>query len=86
MTGSSDSRYLSDLHADLDRSLSSFLYRTGSLTPKGGRSRDAARAAKRAGPAVDMVAAILDDERGVRALAKEIKRLITEDKRRGMGV
>ena len=28
----------------------------------------------------------LDDERRVRALAKEIKRLITEDSRRGLGV
>ena len=28
----------------------------------------------------------LDDERRVRALAKEIKRLITEDRRRGLGV
>ena len=26
----------------------------------------------------------LDDERALRALAKEIKRLITEDKRRGL--
>ena len=34
----------------------------------------------------DEVAAILDDERRVRALAKEIKRLITEDRRRGLGV
>ena len=29
---------------------------------------------------------LLNDERKVRALAKEIKRLITEDKRRGIGV
>ena len=29
---------------------------------------------------------LLDDERTLRALAKEIKRLITEDKRRGLGV
>ena len=28
----------------------------------------------------------LDDERRVRALAKEIKRLITEDTRRGLGI
>ena len=31
-------------------------------------------------------AVFLDDERRVRALAKEIKRLITEDKRRGLPV
>ena len=30
--------------------------------------------------------ALLDDERGMRVLAKEIKRLITEDKRRGLAV
>lgn len=29
---------------------------------------------------------LLDDERTLRALAKEIKLLITEDKRRGLGV
>lgn len=29
---------------------------------------------------------VLDDERTIRALAKEIKRLITEDRRRGLGV
>lgn len=29
---------------------------------------------------------LLDDERAFRALAKEIKRLITEEKRRGLGV
>ena len=29
---------------------------------------------------------ILDDERRVRALAKEIKRLISEDKRRGLAI
>ena len=28
----------------------------------------------------------LDDERRIRALAKEIKRLIGEDRRRGLGV
>ena len=28
----------------------------------------------------------LDDERTIRALAKEIKRLLTEDRRRGLGV
>ena len=32
------------------------------------------------------IAVLLDDERMVRALAKEIKRLITEDKRRGLAV
>ena len=31
-------------------------------------------------------AVFLDDERQLRALAKEIKRLITEDKRRGIGI
>ena len=31
-------------------------------------------------------AVFLDDERRVRALAKEIKHLITEDKRRGIGI
>ena len=29
---------------------------------------------------------VLDDERTIRALAKQIKRLITEDRRRGLGV
>ena len=29
---------------------------------------------------------VLDDERTIRALAKEIKRLIREDRRRGLGV
>ena len=29
---------------------------------------------------------LLDDERGLRALAKQIKGLITEEKRRGLGV
>ena len=28
----------------------------------------------------------LDDERAIRALAKEIKRLLAEDRRRGLGV
>ena len=31
-------------------------------------------------------AVFLDDERTIRALAKEIKRLLTEDRRRGLGV
>ncbi len=91
MSGSQDAE-LSRLRTHLNSCFDSFLRRTSFRTPPG----DVAVVAPRqAGPIADAVsvnvnlmggAVFLDDERRVRALAKEIKRLIVEDKRRGIGV
>ena len=108
MNGSSDPVRLSHLRTELNRSLSSFIQRTSTVTSRLGSRRRLSQAGvgddpprtehaarrRRAGQVVDATRAgsdptggalFLDDERGVRALAKEIKRLIAEDIRRGIG-
>ena len=97
MQADSPSRRLSRLRADAASSLRSFLRQTTlqvavheqTAEPDGRMS--SGRPAPT--PGVDLANAkpmsetiLLDDERRLRALAKEIKRLITEDTRRGLGV
>ena len=90
MPSESSSERLSRLRAEADRSLRSYLQRTtlSALTPTPwgvGVQRAASRApAQSANPPGGMI--LPDNERRLRALAKEIKRLITEDKRRGLAV
>lgn len=78
---------LSRLRADANRSLRSFSMRTGRL-PRDSSERSDGTASGGPSVNVNLVGEVffLDDERRMRSLAKEIKRLITEDRRRGLGV
>ena len=79
--------------SSLESSLSVYLDRFIFATPRGGSRGPVVRAGNVTEPGAISVnvdlkggAIFLDDERRVRALAKEIKRLIGEDKRRGLAV
>ena len=81
------------MRSSLESSLSVYLERFIFATPRGGNRGPAARARDVAESGAVSVnvdlkggAIFLDDERSIRALAKEIKRLIGEDKRRGLAV
>lgn len=81
------------MRSNLESSLSVYLDRFIFATPRGGNRSSAARARDVAESGAVSVnvdlkggAIFLDDERSIRALAKEIKRLIGEDKRRGLAV
>ena len=83
------SERLERLKREVDRSLRLMLGRTPFRLPAKGIERGDAKfvtgqATVRANRLGGI--ALLDDERGMRVLAKEIKRLITEDKRRGLAV
>ena len=91
MAGSEDGVELSQLQAALDRSLVSYLRRLSFAVPRSRSRRTAtSAAASLRGSGVHRGAGgepvFHDDERRLRALAKEIKHLISEDKRRGIGV
>ena len=101
MTSSNDNiELLALLRAEADRSLRLFLQRTAFLTSASAASQTVIRslAASRSPTSVAASDAVNvtvdpmpesvfpDNERRLRALAKEIKRLITEDKRRGLPV
>jgi len=89
MSNRHDRRRLDQLRADLHRVLEPVLRGTDFVLPRSGSGRDATAARRRAsGVAGDLsrVPGSPGDERRIRALAKEIKRLITEDSRRGIGV
>ena len=79
------SEQLARLKEETDRSLRSFLRGTTLSAPTSGTRRGLVRRT-RASDGLTQIAVLLDDERMIRALAKEIKRLITEDKRRGLAV
>jgi hypothetical protein len=68
--------------------LSSFLYPAGSPVSRTGRRAATGTPAGAVGVSKKPKGGtiFLDDERRLRSLAKEIKRLIIEDKRRGLGV
>ena len=98
MASDDQSEHLSRLKAQANRSLRSFLKRGRFPTPGTGTRP---RIDKRVPPTVPVRAAsgtlalnarllngtvFLDDERSTRALAKEIKRLIAEDRRRGLNI
>ena len=92
MAGETDAGH-NYLRSSLGSSLSVYLDRFIFATPRGGNHGPAARARGVAEPGAISVnvdlkggAIFLDDERRVRALAKEIKRLIGEDRRRGLAV
>ena len=97
MQADSPSRQLSRLRANAASSLRSFLGQATFAVPVYGQTTepDGRTASGRPTPptgAAPMNAKLmgetihLDDERRLRALAKQIKGLITEDKRRGLGV
>jgi hypothetical protein len=94
MTDSREPDDLVRLQAHLGRSLGAFLRRDGFAVPRAGAARaspgarPSATDSRRAGRPGPVLGAdhFLGDERQVRALAKEIKRLIIEDGRRGVGV
>ena len=85
---------LARLKAEADHSLRLFLRGTTLSVPASGArwsmggSKDVATSSGAVSVNVNLMGGtiFLDDERRVRALAKEIKRLITEDKRRGLAV
>lgn len=87
---------LSRLSAESERSVRALLARVGlvsgatpvSTASPGGVTGESGPAAGAVTVSVNLMGGtiFLDDERRVRALAKEIKRLITEDKRRGLAV
>ena len=92
MADNDRSEHLSYLRTRANHSLRSFLRRGGFTSPGTGPRR---RVDNRVPPTVPQTGAnvrllsgttFLDDERGTRALAKEIKRLITEDRRRGLNI
>ena len=82
MATSRGPRRLSRARADLSHAVESFLRRTGFPVPTGGEGTDSASGKL----GTDGGAISRDGERRKRALAKEIKRLITEDTRRGIGI
>ena len=100
MTSNDGLERLELLRGEADRSLRLFLRRTAFLTSASAASqtvisRLAASESPRSVAAPDAAnvtvdpmpeASFPDNERRLRALAKEIKRLITEDKRRGLPV
>ena len=88
MVDDSPSRRLSMLRSESAASLRSFLRRR---TGAGYTAAAADRTDAHSGAPLVRVnlmgqTIFLDDERRLRALAKEIKALITEDKRRGLGL
>ena len=83
MSGSPGRERLDELRTELSRSLAPVSRRRGFVTSRTARAGGGGRGAP---PAPNGVRSALPDERGMRALAKEIKRLITEDSRRGIGV
>ena len=94
MANDSGSHRLARLKADVGRSLRANSVRSGFLVP-GSQGvvptispTDVSSASGALTVNVNLVGGtiFLDDERRVRALAKEIKRLISEDTRRGLGV
>ncbi len=87
MTSDNRLQRLSRLRAEADRSLRTFSTRTTRLS-RGSETRRAELASGATNVSVNLVGEVffLDDERRMRALAKEIKRLIAEDRRRGLGV
>ena len=102
MSSQQDAEELSSLRAHLNRPLTSLLHRMSFFVPRSGNRHGVTRASggpvgpgpvmptQRVEPVENVGlkgdAVFLDDERRVRALAKEIKHLITEDKRRGIGI
>ena len=94
MTDDATSTRLAELSAEADRALRSFLRRTTlfavssatAATSAGTGPRTVEESAAQSNNDGSTRRAVSRDERGQRALAKEIKRLITEDKRRGLGV
>ena len=93
MPSSSTSEELELLKGEVHRSLRSFSRRSLLSIQAVGRGGRGGRqmpviGATQGGANADPVigTGLVDNERRARALAKEIKRLITEDKRRGIGV
>lgn len=99
MADSAYSRDVDELRAGLGGSVATLLAGTGFAISKGGGqgrrrvvggdTRAAAGASGKqlvAGAASSSGEGVLSDERSMRALAKQIKRLITEDARRGIGI
>ena len=97
MTSNDNLEQLALLRAQADRSLRLILRRTASLAQTTGGSWNANRSpqdfwgvppvAPSGAPTMPISEPVFpDNERRLRALAKEIKRLITEDKRRGLAV
>ena len=97
MTTNDNIEQLALLRAQADRSLRLILRRTASLAQTSGGSWNANRppedfwrvppVAPSGAPTMPMPETVFpDNERRLRAMAKEIKRLITEDKRRGLAV
>ena len=87
---------LARLRREVDRSLRSLIGRTtlsipgvGSSPERRGPGARGTSTSETAGPVTVQVSftggVAPDDERQVRALAKEIRRLIAEDRRRGLG-
>ncbi len=98
MASGANSRDVDELRASLGESVAALLVGSDFAMPtSGGRGRrrltgGGARVAAGAGDKLHVGRAslssgegMLRDERSMRALAKEIKRLITEDARRGIG-
>jgi len=92
MAGNPDTDH-HNMRTSLEGSLSVYLDRFVFASPRGGSRGPVARVGDVTEPGTISVnvelkggAIFLDDERRVRALAKEIKRLIGEDKRRGLAV
>ena len=89
MSNRHDRRRLDQLRSDLVRVLDPVLQGTGFVSPRRGPGRDVNGERQRAAGAPGDVRGVRGgpgDERRIRALAKEIKRLITEDSRRGIGI
>ncbi|MCH8206118.1 MAG: hypothetical protein IH956_03845 [Chloroflexi bacterium] len=94
MADGTTSARLARLSAEADRALRSFLRRTAlfaassatAATSTGTGPQTAEGAPVQSTGEGNARGVVSRDERGQRALAKEIKRLITEDKRRGLPV
>ena len=90
MPSETSSERLSRLRSEADLSLRLYLQRTTlaglttTLWDVGGHRAASRSLAPSENPPGGMI--LPDNERTLRALAKEIKRLITEDKRRGLAV
>ena len=93
MMASKGSEYLTRLRNEVDRSLASFLGRSSFVLPVAARrhglgsraANQSERGAARVGADPGGEATFPDSERKARELAKEIKSLIAEDIRRGIG-
>ena len=89
MSSSHDRRRLDQLRADLYQALEPVLHGTSFVLSRRRPGRDVTGASPRtegASGSLGVRTTFPGDERRIRALAKQIKRLITEDNRRGIGV